>query len=546
MKRRTTSETLELTSYDNDGPLNPTITRASYSDGYWSSYKVWFQHVVLRSGSHYEELGTHLDQQPVNPLTQGWRSGSRMCCTLVGLCLAFNVIFTTVVIVRFPPSDGIGDFGIETCDSVLSATSKIHAGINILATILVAASNYNMQCLSAPSRRDIDVVHQRRLWLDIGIHSVRNLRFVPWWKVVLWFSLLISTLPLHLLWNSAVFSTTTSNTYAAIVVSQDFLNSTDIYGGLDCTDYEKYQQSDQESYATCWTLEKANSTTNSLKTLNPEDCMRRYPNKLESDGFNLIAVVKGNPPSNSSSFPPAKASLPVLAYFESITFANELGTYCRGLCDEWCDPQYNCTSYCNATTDAKGNPYNASKVSRSCYDFASNRTSWEPGSATDGSDWICSSNYVLENGCTTQEALQNSSDWKILPDYYEIDHCLSSDSALMQCRLQYSSVILYSVVACNTIKFLAILLHLLYAKEPIMATVGDAVASFLRHPDPATSGKCLFTKHTSEADIYGSLIQWEGTHGEHLKPLKWERSAEWRERWSHGVSLKHFFFGTLL
>lgn len=140
--------------------------------------------------------------------------------------------------------------------SVFSATTKIHLGINVLATMLVAASNYNTQCMTAPSRSDIDCAHQQGKWLDVGIQSVRNLRYVPRWKVVLWLALLLSTLPLHLLWNSAVFSITTSNRYAVLVVNSDLLKSNSTNTGLDCTNFKIYQKEYPENYATCRLLKR--------------------------------------------------------------------------------------------------------------------------------------------------------------------------------------------------------------------------------------------------------------------------------------------------
>lgn len=545
MKHRIKSDALELALYDINNVQDLPGTQPSRLAQRLEPFKVWFRHDVLLSGARYHELDIHLDQEPVNILTQGWRSGSIMCCTLVGLCLCFNIVFTVYVTSKFPVNDeGIGDFGVQSCTSVLSATSKIHIVINLLATMLVGASNYNMQCLTAPTRRDVNAAHKRGSYLDVGIQSVRNLRFIPLWKSCLWFLLLISTLPLHLLWNSAVFSTTTTNTYATIVVSQDFLEARDIYGGLDCTDYGKYQVDDEESYATCWTLGQAKN--NMLKKITPEACMRRYSNKLATDGFNLLAVTKSTKSAPSSFFPPANATKPVLAYLDSISYSPNLAKHCRSLCSDWCDPRWNCTSYCNSTTDALGNAYNASRVSQSCYTFASNRSSWNPNSLTSGSDWICESDHVLSQGCTTQKALTNSTNWNILPENFLIDHCLASDAALMTCKLQYSSIILYFVIGCNTIKFFAILLHILRAKEPIMATVGDAVASFLRSADSATRGKCLYTTNVPYTDTYGALSQWEGALEERNHALRWERNAEWLERWSHGASWKHFLFTVLL
>jgi hypothetical protein len=75
----------------------------------------------------------------------------------------------------------------------------IHLLINILSSLLLAASNYAMQCLSAPTRRDIEKHHSKGWWLDIGVPSFHNLRVIPWNRSVPWYLLMISSLPLHLL-----------------------------------------------------------------------------------------------------------------------------------------------------------------------------------------------------------------------------------------------------------------------------------------------------------------------------------------------------------
>ncbi|OJJ82358.1 uncharacterized protein ASPGLDRAFT_531052 [Aspergillus glaucus CBS 516.65] len=54
-----------------------------------------------------------------------------------------------------------------------------HLVINILSTLMLAGSNFTMQCLCAPTRKDLDRAHQSNRWLDIGAPSIRNLRSIP-------------------------------------------------------------------------------------------------------------------------------------------------------------------------------------------------------------------------------------------------------------------------------------------------------------------------------------------------------------------------------
>lgn len=85
------------------------------------------------------------------------------------------------------------------CDDVNMASIGIHLLINVLSTLLLGGSQYIMQCLCAPTRREINLAHSKGVWLDIGQPSLRNLRFIRRWKLVVWVALVLSSLPLHLL-----------------------------------------------------------------------------------------------------------------------------------------------------------------------------------------------------------------------------------------------------------------------------------------------------------------------------------------------------------
>jgi hypothetical protein len=56
------------------------------------------------------------------------------------------------------------------------------------------------QCLSAPTRLELDRAHQKGESLDVGILSLRNLSRIPRRKLILWGCLAASSLPLHLLY----------------------------------------------------------------------------------------------------------------------------------------------------------------------------------------------------------------------------------------------------------------------------------------------------------------------------------------------------------
>jgi hypothetical protein len=85
------------------------------------------------------------------------------------------------------------------CDRIEVLNTGLHVFINVLSTILLSGSNYCMQCLSAPTRDEVDKAHARRKWLDIGIPSLRNVKHLSWQRVALWILLALTSLPLHLL-----------------------------------------------------------------------------------------------------------------------------------------------------------------------------------------------------------------------------------------------------------------------------------------------------------------------------------------------------------
>lgn len=95
--------------------------------------------------------------------------------------------------------DGDGTITEGTCSRIKNLSLWLHLAINILGTVLLAASNYCMQILSAPTRGEVDKAHQKKKWLDIGVPSIRNLFEIKKRRAYLWLFLGLSSIPLHLL-----------------------------------------------------------------------------------------------------------------------------------------------------------------------------------------------------------------------------------------------------------------------------------------------------------------------------------------------------------
>ena len=118
--------------------------------------------------------------------------------------LLFCILLTFLVFVAFTLWDiihtgsGNGLVGVYSgqCDTVRKISIWVHLLLNVLATILLGASNHVMQRLYAPSRSDVDLRHQAHRHTTIGSTDVRNLVGRRLWLYVL---LSASSLPIHLL-----------------------------------------------------------------------------------------------------------------------------------------------------------------------------------------------------------------------------------------------------------------------------------------------------------------------------------------------------------
>ena len=138
-------------------------------------------------------IGTH----------SGWIEGVYICARASAciFILYLVLIATAAGLARRYPSDnklsGSRLFHRDVCTKTKKWDTTIHFVINALSTGILAAGNYAMQTLVAPTREEIDFHHARRRWLDIGSASIRNLFLIGKPRVILWVLLLLTTLPFH-------------------------------------------------------------------------------------------------------------------------------------------------------------------------------------------------------------------------------------------------------------------------------------------------------------------------------------------------------------
>ena len=163
----------------------------------------------------------------------GWRTGAITAALVATISLFINFIVLIWLGARGNHSSLVEVYTGD-CRKVEIMDVRVHLAINVLSTLLLGGSNYCMQCLAAPTRRDVDRAHAKGKFLDVGVPSVRNLSSVPRYKVLLWWALGISSVPLHLMYNSAFYKSLAANDYGIYFVTPDFVNG-QIVGAINYT-----------------------------------------------------------------------------------------------------------------------------------------------------------------------------------------------------------------------------------------------------------------------------------------------------------------------
>ncbi|KAE9403849.1 hypothetical protein BT96DRAFT_989840 [Gymnopus androsaceus JB14] len=177
------------------------------------------------------------------------------------------------------------------CNTVDHLDIGIHLVINILSTLL-GASNYIMQSLSAPTRTEIDQVHERGSWLDIGVQSMRNLLYTSCWKQWTWISLAAFSIPLHLFYNSSFFSTLSSNDYSYYYAQgPDMQYIPENNGTLDWECSSGFKNCLNSFGQFSWVPESSIQVElPNWEFLSASDCLQAYAVDFLSDRQNVIVV----------------------------------------------------------------------------------------------------------------------------------------------------------------------------------------------------------------------------------------------------------------
>ncbi|KAI4685948.1 uncharacterized protein J4E88_003785 [Alternaria novae-zelandiae] len=368
----------------------------------------------------------------------GWRMGALASATCAILVFSMNLAVTIWAWKNpdYEHANGVGTLIQGSCSTVREVNVYVHLVVNILSTLLLCSSNYCQQILAAPNREELGRAHARRNWLHIGVPNLRNLWHVGRDRSVLWILLFLSSVPLHLLFNSVVFTNLQANEYAVIPTTPDWVMSTqDVYdtsGFLDIstnatevissTIRGQYRFDPSDAVAL-----RNGSSMPKYRNVSTSECLETYgthPTVLR----NATAWVGRRYRNGFFEWVPRTP--------ETIEEDRKNDTYV--------------TEAPNQHLPFISDPNDETAI-------PSNRSAWQP--------------FEVPVAYCTIEQVEEF------------------------CKLQFSFTIATAVIVANLVKAVCmILLLFLYWDHGALVTIGDAIAAFLEDPDPETYGRCLHTK----------------------------------------------------
>ncbi|OHE95279.1 hypothetical protein CORC01_09424 [Colletotrichum orchidophilum] len=224
-------------------------------------------------------------------MKSGWRAGIALNI-IIGfaiLIVAIVCLVLALVVVGMVRGESIIFKG--SCAAADQLKIGLFVAINVITIVLLSAANYVFQVLSSPTRIEIEMAHDGRRWLDLGIPSFRNLRFVSKPRVVMTAIIMLAAVGTQVIYNAVIFSTQPGYAHQVVFVTQEFLASGQFSntsetnaGGLSRSDILDLQD-----------LASRNQLTNFTNA----ECAREFGGVYQSDFTAVVLVTDVVAPSNA-------------------------------------------------------------------------------------------------------------------------------------------------------------------------------------------------------------------------------------------------------
>ncbi|KAI1383081.1 uncharacterized protein F4822DRAFT_422100 [Hypoxylon trugodes] len=418
----------------------------------------------------------------------------------------------------------------------------IHAFLIIVSSLILASFRFFMQILSSPSRAEIDRAHSELRSLEIGVSSIKNLRYVSWIKTVAWVVLLASSIPIHLFFNSSIFETIFQGSDWRLTIASSSFSSQEVSffppgaslmnAGIPSTGWD----SSTHNHAECSKMSgfgehvalteywdrsslvnlKITKTANESKLWNnmtSQECLEEYASCKPRNKYRDVVIVVDTGTNRSGGWMLSGVFSDPYNELES-TWEHHIPW--DSLNSLWYSTQC-------ATTLTTSPVFRDAKTS-----ICTNTCGWVLGlgtaypltnmSSTSGSVWTPP---LPACDVPNKERLGYNDKFNTL----SVRYCLAEPSPANICRVELSNVLLLATIVCVFSKVFICTLIIYYLLSESLVTLGDALGSFILNPDPITLGFGTLSISDSLQLQSGAhrKLQSDGTMGpsERTQPRRW-------------------------
>ncbi|KAI1493769.1 hypothetical protein F5X96DRAFT_676900 [Biscogniauxia mediterranea] len=401
------------------------------------------------------------------------------------------------------------------CDESRAVNLWLHLLLNVFSTIILASSNFFCQVLSSPSRCEVDASHAEGTSMYIGIPSFSNVFRVRKFKGWIWTLFFLSSIPLHLFFNSAIFQTEYQGGHWNLTLaSEGFVNGAPYFNpgamllpagmiGYKCRHcggpfYGEYGDSLQlEDYfdpdsPVSKEIAATSAEARKWRRIEVPECRSQYEfcnarvkygdvvMVVESQDARFMYNDTGLGWTRDSVLEPLD-SLNAKYWDPHVPAADSNSLWFFANCNTTADlsPQTHQAEGCFQTCNrAYGRPERGSQI-----------LSADKIEATYNFDFITSAPEDIKQVNSYWPGLKERNASKL-----ELKYCLVEEIDSI-CKVGLSNELLLAVLICVCIKTaLCITVTIVLGGEDPLVVPGDAIVSFMTRPDVRTVGRCTLDR----------------------------------------------------
>ncbi|KAI5204869.1 hypothetical protein E4T39_03322 [Aureobasidium subglaciale] len=385
-----------------------------------------------------------ISQRPTSRRHPSWRLIVIINTISVSLVLVTHVAFLVWINSNMRIRDGAAELTSSSCSQVPRRAAYARFGASGFAVLEYSAGAHAIQSLLSPTRGEIDNGHGRDQWLHVGVGGLRNLKWIHKRRLTLATAMTAVCVLLPLL--STIYTTMATTDKTGALVTEAYLHGSRLDGATEQLTFlakaELYQNVSESSRAALTTidydqvLQRMRNDLEDLARLSPIECRAAYSSaQLPSNYSNVFLVSSSNVGNTVDGFIDGD-----LHYSELAVSHNYQGM--RAV--DWFNT--------NGT---------ASIVHNHCID-----TDFDFGN---GDDWNIP---VWDYYCTAVS--------------YPVQYCMA-EKFEPNCGVSLDIRVFVGIVVCLFVEVCCLISLALARGFRPLATVGDAVVNFLKHPDPSTS-----------------------------------------------------------